>query len=388
MLRHLLSALIFLAGLQLYSQDITDYTRVSLITCGAGNDLYSTFGHTAIHIFNSKSGIDRMYNYGTFDFDTPNFYLKFAQGKLDYQLSVSTIDRFMRSYEYEGRWVYRQELNLTTADAEALYDFLENNALTENKGYRYDFFYDNCSTRPRDVFEKVLGERLKYVGVDRDTVATFREMIDLYLTNHHWSRLGIYLALGIPCDYKAGFREKMFLPDYLMAAFAEAQIEIDGELHDLVKSEGIILPENEAMRSAPTAGITWIFWIFFGICLLANLLGNPDRLRWFDITIFTIAGVLGILVALLWFATDHSATKWNMNLLWALPSWLYGAWLLIRKKTGSRFFKWHALILFFVVVSWMWIPQKLHPALVPVVLALMARSWAWQKKKFTDLKTA
>ncbi len=387
MLRYLLLAAICLAGLQLHSQNITEYTRVSLITCGAGNDLYSTFGHTAIHIYDSKSGIDRMYNYGTFDFDTPNFYFKFAQGKLNYQLSVSTIDRFMRGYVYEGRWVHRQELNLAEGDAEALFNFLENNALPENREYRYDFFYDNCSTRPRDVFEQVLGKRLVYGNADRDTIATFREMIDLYLTNHHWSRLGIYLALGIPCDYQAGYRQKMFLPDYLMAAFAEARIEIDGELVDFVKSEGIILPENPAVRSAPAAGITWIFWTFFGLCFLATLLGNPERFRWFDISFFTITGILGIFVALLWFATDHSATKWNMNLLWALPTWLYGAWLLIRKNTGGDFFKWHAIILFFVMVSWMWIPQKLHPAAIPIVLALMARSWAWQKKKFTDLKT-
>lgn len=366
-----------------YSQNLTETSRVSLITCGQGDDLYATFGHSAIHIFDSRLGIDKVYNYGTFDFDTPNFYVKFAQGKLNYQLAVTSFDRFIRAYEYEGRWVYRQDFDLTENEKTALYTFLETNALPENKDYKYDFFYDNCSTRIRDAFEKVLGKKLTYPTASQDTTATFRQMIDLYLTDHPWSDIGIDLALGVPCDKEADFREKMFLPDYLMTGFDEARVDRDGELVPIVSQAGFVLAENPEVQAA-TSGIQWIFWTLFILCAIATIFVNPQLLRWLDIFFFGIAGFLGIVVLLLWFATDHSATKLNLNVLWALPSWLYGAYLLILRKDGTIFFKVHATILFFVMISWPWIPQRLNPAMIPVVLALLARSWAWQKHRFLN----
>ena len=364
------------------SVPLSENARISLITCGPGGDLYSTFGHSAIHIYDTQAGIDKVYNYGTFDFDTPNFYTKFTQGKLNYTLAVSDFDRFIRTYQYEGRWVYRQDLRLTGEEKQAVYAFLENNALPENKDYKYDFFYDNCSTRIRDVFEDVLGKNLSYPDENRDTTATFRQLIDLYLTNHPWSDLGIDLALGFPCDYEAGFRQKMFLPDYLMAGMENAVVTRDGSAEALVGNHGLILPQHPELDTSETQSIAWIFWIFFGICFLSGIFWPAERMRWFDVTFFAIAGILGIFVLLLWFATDHTATKWNMNILWALPSWLYGAYILSRRKPISRFFKIHAIILFFVIISWMWIPQNLHVAAIPIVLALLVRSWAWQKKVF------
>ncbi len=359
-------------------------TRVALITCGPGDDLYAVFGHSAIQIYNPDQGIDRVYNYGTFDFDTPNFYLKFAQGRLEYALAVSTLDYFMATYYYEGRWVKRQWLNLETEEVEALYHFLEHNALPENRYYAYDFFYDNCSSRIRDVFEEVLGERLHYPNGDKDTTATFRQMIDLYLTAHPWSDLGIDLALGVPCDARAGFREKMFLPDYLMDAMGQALLLRDGEKSPFVAKTETLLEENPKLRSAEESSITWLFWCFFGFCLLASIFVSPERLRWFDFGFFLIIGLLSIAILLLWFATDHSATKWNMNILWALPTWLYAAYLILRKRTESSFFKYHSAVLFFVMIAWMWIPQSLNTAVIPLVLALITRCWSWQKQIFRN----
>jgi hypothetical protein len=371
---------VFSAGVQ--SQSLDDASRVSLITCGPGSDLYATFGHSAVQVYDARLGIDRVYNYGTFDFDTPNFYLKFAQGKLNYALSVTSFERFLRTYQYEGRWVYRQDLNLTEEEKNELFAFLENNALPENKDYKYDFFYDNCSTRIRDAMEQVLGEKLKYPDFNQDTTATFRQLIDLYLLNHPWSDIGIDLALGIPCDKRADFREKMFLPDYLKDRMGSATIsDSTGKARGIVLAEGFVLEETR-QGANDSESVTWIFWVLFFICAVTSVLGNPEKMRWFDIVFFTICGLLGIAVFLLWFATDHSATKWNMNNLWALPSWLYGAWLLLKKKPAGTFFKVHAIILFFVVLAWPWIPQSLSASMIPVVLALIARSWSWQKRKF------
>lgn len=378
----LVSFIQLVCALYAIGQPLTENAEVSLLTCGAGKDLYSTFGHSAIHIYDKTTGTDRVYNYGTFDFDTPNFYLKFARGKLLYSLNVTGFERFMYTYQREGRWVKRQIFDLTQSEKEALYAFLETNALPENRDYQYDFFYDNCSTRPRDVLEEVLGEKLRYPENPIDSIQTFRNLIDLSLTNHPWSDLGIDLALGAPCDKVASWREKMFLPDFLMYHLDVAQVIRNGESNPLVMQTNLVLAENTVITQQNSSGIMWIFWVLFVFAVLTSYLIHPKFLRWFDIIFFSSVGLLGIFIALLWFATDHSATKWNYNLLWALPSWIWAAILLIRKKPNYIFFKVHAIIMFAIFVFWIAIPQDFHAAVVPIVIALAARSWSWQISKF------
>ncbi|MFT5973816.1 MAG: hypothetical protein ACJAZC_001751 [Cryomorphaceae bacterium] len=371
----------------LSAQNVGEKTTVSLITCGSGNELYSTFGHSAIHIYDPSSGLDRIYNYGTFDFNTPNFYLKFCRGQLNYFLNVTDFNRFVGNYQHEGRWVHRQELNLSDDQKAEIYAFLENNALPENKFYKYDFFYDNCSTRLRDAFETLLGDSLVYPDASSDTTATFREMIDLYLLDLPWSDLGIDLALGMPCDKEADFREKMFLPDYLMANLGKAKIVRDGKMVPFVKKEGLVLAENPNLTKSVASPIMWVFWVLMIFCFVTGIFVHPKKLKWFDITFFMLVGIFGIVIALLWFATEHTATKWNLNLLWALPTWIWGAILLIRGKPSSKFFKVHATITFTIMVFWIAIPQSFHQAVIPIVLALAARSWSWQKRRFFIKKT-
>ncbi len=378
--------LLFLSNLS--AQNIGENTTVSLITCGSGNELYSTFGHSALHIHDPNTGLDRVYNYGTVDFDTPNFYVKFARGQLNYFLNVTDFNRFVRAYQYECRWVYRQELNLSTIQKAEIFAFLENNALPENKFYKYDFFYDNCSTRLRDAMEQLLGESLIYPDASADTTATFRELIDLYLVDLPWSDFGIDLALGMPCDKEADFREKMFLPDYLMANLGKAKVLRDGEMIPLVKKEGMVLAENPNLTKSDASPIMWIFWTLMIFCFITGIFIHPKKLKWFDIAFFTLVGILGIVITLLWFATEHTATKWNLNLLWALPTWIWGAILLMRNKPSSKFFKVHAIITFTIMVFWIVIPQSFHEAVIPIVLALAARSWSWQKRRFTIKKAA
>ncbi|MCZ4407599.1 DUF4105 domain-containing protein [Cryomorphaceae bacterium 1068] len=387
-IRRWLTILFLLLLNNLTAQNIGEKTSVSLITCGSGNELYSTFGHSALHIYDPTTGLDRVYNYGTFDFDTPNFYVKFCRGQLNYFLNVTDFNRFVGTYQYEGRWVYRQELNLTTNQKAEIFAFLENNASPQNKFYKYDFFYDNCSTRLRDVMERLLGESLVYPDVSTDTTATFRQMIDLYLIDLPWSDLGIDLALGMPCDEEADFREKMFLPDYLMANLGKAKVLRDGELMPLVKKEGLVLAENPNLTKSDASSILWIFWVLMIFCFITGIFIHPKKLKWFDIFFFILIGILGIVIALLWFATEHSATKWNLNLLWAAPSWIWGAILLVRNKPSSKFFKVHAIITFTIVVFWIVIPQSFHQAVIPIVLALAARSWSWQKRRFIIKKAA
>ena len=348
--------------------------------------MYSTFGHSAIQIADPGSGIDKVYNYGTFDFDTPNFYLKFARGKLEYILSVSNFERFVRSYHYEGRWVVRQEINLNQDRRQELFNLLEENAKAENRAYKYDFLYDNCSTRIRDIIEKTLGEELDYEEEIQKPDTTFRNFLDLYLTNHPWSDLGIDIALGAPCDKVASPREKMFLPDYLMSGLSSAVISNEHGTKPLLLPEQVILEENTNLIKRDEESISWMFWLLFTLIALISFFAGARRLIWFDRVYFFTLGVIGVLLFLLWFATDHTATKWNYNLLWALPTWIVAPFLL-NKNSAHGFFKTHAILMFALIVFWMLIPQNLHAITVPLILIAAMRSWAWNKHHFNRKKS-
>jgi len=385
MLRQILLIVFILIGLTGFGQNLSPNASVSLITCGPGNDLYATFGHSALHVNDPVSGVDKVYNYGTFDFNTPNFYMKFARGKLDYYLHVTDFRRFASTYVREGRWVYRQELNLSKEQIVKLYNLLEENAKPENRAYKYDFFYDNCSTRIRDILEKALGNKLKYPQTKAQPDTTFRQLIDIYLETHPWSDLGIDLALGAPCDKVASWREKMFLPDYLMKNMGKSDVLVDGKSLSLIKNENLVLPENPQIINHEKKNIGWLFWGAFVIIGLASIFIRTQALKWFDIILYSAIGILGILILLLWFATDHGATKWNFNILWALPSWLLAPYFLLR-SINSNFFKVHAMAMFALVVFWILIPQNLHAVTVPLILILGIRSWTWNKYFFQKAK--
>ncbi len=366
-----------------YSQELSPSAEVSLITCGSGDELYSTFGHSALRFLDRQTGLDRVYNYGTFDFDTPNFYLLFAQGKLNYFVTVSSFEDFVRSYQRENRWVYSQTLNLSGRQKEALFAFLETNLLPENRNYQYDFLYDNCSTRLRDALETALGDSLIYPETNTSAPAdtTFRNMLDLNLTQHPWSDLGIDLALGMPCDKVPDFRERMFLPDYLKNGFGKAALADGNVFQPLVTNGGYILLPNE-QGEEDQKSILWIFWVFCALVAAISIFGKAERWRWFDAVFFSLIGFLGIALFLLWFATDHSATKWNLNLLWASPSWLILAFQLVRNRLNLNLFKGHAIAMFAILVVWMLLPQNFHAAAAPLTLSLAFRAWSWQKFYF------
>lgn len=168
--------------------------RISLLTCDPGDELYSAFGHNAVRVLDNDTGRDIVFNYGTFDFDTPNFYLKFARGKLDYMLSVSTYEQFILHYQYLQRSVREQVLDLSPEQTLRTVQFLQENYEPQNRFYRYDFFFDNCATRIRDMVEMVLGDQLKWGETEASSGKTFRNLIDEYVYPMPWADFGIDLA--------------------------------------------------------------------------------------------------------------------------------------------------------------------------------------------------
>ena len=353
--------------------------QISLLTCDPGDEIYSVFGHSAIRIIDQETGEDIVYNYGTFDFNAPYFVVKFTQRTLDYMLSVTTFDRFIYEYQYFQRNVREQVLDLNEEQKLEIIKFLKINSLPENKFYRYDFFYDNCATRIRDLFEEVLGKQLKWNEIIEPEEKSFRDLIDEYVYPLPWYDLGIDLALGSVIDAKASERDKQFLPDYMEMAFDRASIEGDGPTRPLVKSQRVILEFPERNLSGSLFNPYLIMWLIAIIFMVITYLGYKRKRLFvgFDITLFGVLGLVGLLVAVLWFLTFHSQTKWNWNILWAFPGHLVLVYGLLKKNASAwvRKYLMFALIMAdAAVVFWILGWQSFHPSLIPIMLVIILRT--------------
>jgi len=199
--------------------------QISLLTCSPGEELYSTFGHTAVRVKNATIGSDIVFNYGTFEF-SPEFYTQFIQGKLLYYLSVEDYSNFILQYNYEKRSIVEQVLRIGCAEKQNLLNALYVNAQDQNRFYRYDFLFNNCTTRAGDIIAKHAGSPVVFKNILSEETPTFRDLIHHYLDSggQYWSKLGIDILLGAKLDKKVTNRQAMFLPDYLLKGFDSATV--------------------------------------------------------------------------------------------------------------------------------------------------------------------
>lgn len=355
------------------------FWEVSLLTADPGTELYSSFGHSAIRLREiGPDGRDLVFNFGTFDFDTPNFYGKFATGKLNYMLSVVPYDRFIIEYDYYKRGLREQVLDLNQEQKDFLLQHLDAQYAPERRFYKYDFFYNNCATKIRDAFDIAMGEQLVW----SDSVAeekTFRNLIDEFVLPLPWADFGIDLALGAVIDRPATELEKQFLPTYMEQAFANATILENGVSRPLVKQSRVLLeyPKEEAQQSLLNP--TVIFWFLVVLFAALTLYGfkKGKLMKGLDVALFGSVGILGLVVAFLWFFTDHSATAWNWNILWAFPGHLVLVWGLVARPNAT----WISSYLLFVMgatvmtlLFWIFGMQSFSPALIPILLLLLLRA--------------
>ena len=358
---------------------LSENAEISILTIGPGAELYDKFGHSAFRINDPATGQDVVFNYGVYDFDTPNFYTKFAQGKLLYQLGVSYYQPFFESYVAQNRWIKEQTLNLTVSEKQAISDFLWNNAEPENKKYKYDFFFDNCATKIRDVIQKVLGNKLEFKEDHIKEELTFRELIQQNLQANFWGSLGIDIALGAVIDRNAKPIEYQFLPDYVYEGAANAVINRNGASESLVK-QTTVLYEN---TPTPTANNFFLSPLFI-LGLLGLLIvfitfrdyRKNTRSRYLDTAIFFFTGLIGIFILLLWFATDHTATANNYNLLWAFPISIFLIVAIAKKRVSPKLKRYVLLLLLLLLlltIHWLTGVQVFAIGLLPILIALAVR---------------
>lgn len=342
--------------------------RVSLITCAAGNDLYSIFGHTAIRIYDSATQQDAFYNYGTFNFDDPNFYTKFIQGKLDYFLSVENGADFLQSYSNEGRTVFEQVLYLTTTQKTQLQQALQQNLQGDNKYYKYDFLFDNCTTRARDMLAKNTGLTYNYSLVAPST--TFRNMLYVYLDSGRasWSKLGIDILLGSKIDKPINTEQATFLPSYLMRSVDSFNIK-----NTYLQERNVYAPiqKNEPTGSnyLPLMVIgLWSFIVIFWANVPSKFL--QKMFTGYCYFVLLLTGIMGVLLLFMWFGTNHNACGDNYNLLWALPTNLIALFFIHKKTQGIKNYLIALLVInSLMVVLWFLLPQQFNIALFPFVFS-------------------
>jgi hypothetical protein len=353
-----------------------------LLTCAPGEELYSTFGHTALRVQDAAAGTDYVFNYGTFEFG-PDFYTKFIRGKLLYFLSVEDFDEFMYEYRLESRSVQEQVLQLSCDEKQKLYAALQVNAEEQNRYYKYDFLFDNCTTRAGNIVVKNTNTPVVFKNILPKNTPTFRDLIHSYLNAGHeyWSKLGIDILLGAKLDRKLTNREAMFLPDYLLKGFDAATV--NG--HPLAALPQTILQMPSPLKDKP---FFTPLLVFSGLLLIMVALSFIPlkwagvTLRVFDFIFFFALGLAGILLLFMWLGTDHKVCQNNYNLLWALPSNVAMAfWIHSRNPWIKKYFSlvfWLTLVL---ALFWFFLPQQMNNALIPVILLLIYRSWHLSKTK-------
>lgn len=346
--------------------------RISLLTCTPGEELYSTFGHSAYRVVDSNAVTDIVYNYGTFNFDDDGFYLKFVRGKLLYYVSAEYFADFKDLYQSTNRGITEQVLNLSAAEKITIRNFLNNNLKEENKYYKYDFFFDNCTTRLRDILKQHHDSSFCQKPV-MPAGSRFRQAIHQYLDKNgkDWSKLGIDILLGQPCDAVMKAEHMQFLPDNLMKS-------LDSSNHPMVvSSQNLYSISQENNKNHFFTPFVVFCLLFAFIFLLGFVKNNFVRvfLQGFDGIFFFTAGVLGIVLIFMWTVTDHQMCRNNFNLLWAWPTHAIIAFFLSSKKSWvKKYFKLTTIALAVVLLSWIFLPQQMNNGLIPVVLLLIYRS--------------
>ncbi|MEM8506373.1 MAG: DUF4105 domain-containing protein [Bacteroidota bacterium] len=368
-----------LSALVLRAQQIpqlSDQAQISVMTCGAGNELYSAFGHTAFRVQDSLLGLDIVYNYGTFDFDRPNFYLNFAKGKLIYSLSRTTFERFLFTYEYEKRWVKEQILDLTSEEVNLLFRFFENNYRPENRDYLYDPLFNNCSNIVAVIFQEQLGNGIQFNDDHLERQSTFRQLVREFLPTNSWGAFGIELAFGAVTDRTTEVPEQMFAPYYALYQLRHTTKNGD----PIVKRERKILdyPEPSARGTFVTSPLFWFSLLFLFVLVITFLdKKHGTRHKWLDFTLFLVSGLAGTSILLLWLATDHVVTQGNFNFLWLLPSNAVVAFFLFGNSDNIPWLGRYLWIVLgglgSILVLWIFKIQVLSPLNILLMLILVVR---------------
>ena len=355
--------------------DPMDSVEVSLITCSPHEEIYSLYGHSALrwhdlHKEGPTAGQDHVFNWGLFNFNKPFFILRFVFGLTDYELGVIEYEYFIPYYKKWGCLITEQVINLTNDEKRNLQKALADNLKPENKVYRYNYFYDNCSTRPRDITERSLNGKIQWAERDEYT-PTFREIVRECNRNHDWSRFGNDILLGLKADFKTARTEQEFLPMNLMQDMALAQVYANGEYRPLVKEHRTIAPAGIQMIEpdwilSPTE--VAIIIVMVALCIMLVEWKQRKRFIWWDVTLMVVEGLIGLLLTVMIFS-QHPTTSINLNILLFNPLPLFFIPSVIKGR--NTWFKVLAVMIVLYALGGIW--QSYPEGIWSLALCLLSR---------------
>ncbi len=322
-----------------------DSVEFSLLTCQPHDEVYSLYGHTAIRYHELRpGGLDWAFNYGVFDFKKPHFVARFVFGLTDYELGAYPYKYFVKEYRRFGSMVTEQVLNLTDEEKMALHDALAINLRPENKIYRYNYFYNNCTTKARDIIESCINGKVEYAGRE-DYTPSYRDMVHSMTRNNPWSRFGNDLLLGIKADWKTDLRQQEFLPGNLLYDFDHAQIYSNGSYRPLIKERRIAVPAGvqiieSGFPLSPLACAAILLAV--GIVIFFVEWRKKRVFVLWDVLLMMTTGTIGIVLTLMLFS-QHPTVSLNLQIILCNPlPWLF-LWPVIRGRE-TRYWKITAIL--------------------------------------------
>ena len=362
--------LLLFTGFTALAQNDSCRLRISVLTCAPGDELYSLFGHSAIRVTDSSRYSDIVFNYGTFDFTDPDFYMKFVKGRMDFFVSAEAYNDFIQSYQAEQRSVVEQELNLSCEEKIRLFTALKENLLPQNRFYKYDILFDNCTTRIGDLLRKYISG----FTVDKPLTppgTTYRNLLHNYLNEggSPWSKLGIDILLGSNLDKKISIRQSMFLPKYTEKAIDSATA--NGHAH-MATGKKILFDapplSDKRGKYLPLIVMTVVLLVVVALSRVKKT-AVKTCLRIVDSLLLYLTGLTGILLVFLWLAREDILCRNNYNLFWALPTNFIAAFFIWKKPVWIRkYFLYAGFLQIGLLLFWFVLPQQLNIALIPVVV--------------------
>lgn len=354
---------------------------ISMVTIGPYDpELWSSWGHSVIRVYDPHQNIDWSYDYGRFSFEQTNFYWNYALGKTYYSIGKSErYPAYVNLWRKRNRSVIEQVMNFTPEEVQKAFDILERNNQPENREYLYNYVYDNCATRLIDLVDLTLPGQVTFDETFMKEDLTIRDLMDEGLEFQPWGDLVIDLFLGSQIDHVANHQEHLMMPDYVRQSLAKSTINRNGNTVPLVRNERIVYqakPENLAN------GILTPFNVFVLLFFVVGFITNRNfktlrRTKWIDYVLFSLVGFLGLICAFLWFGTEH-LSKYNWNLLWAIPFHLPAIWMTRKEKYQPfliRYFRFTGVLYGLTLLFWVILPQPLHQSLIPLVLLLTLRAF-------------
>ncbi len=356
-----------------------DSVEISLLTCQPHDEIYSLYGHTAIRYHDlRKGGLDIAFNYGVFDYRKPLFALRFVFGLTDYELGAYPYRLFQEEYRRFGSMVTEQVINLTDEEKAALQQALAINMQDENRIYRYNYFYNNCTTKARDIIEQCIAGKVEYA--EREGYApTYREMVHEMTRNNPWAAFGNDLLLGIKADQPTNRQQQEFLPYNLMYDFDHAQIYTNGTYRPLVKERKLAVPAGvQVVKSGfPLAPTTCAIILTLIAAVLTYLQIRSKQLyRWWDCLLILTVGTIGIVIFLMLFS-QHPTVSLNLQIILLNPLPWFFMWKVIKGRP-TRYWSITAVLCLLFLIGGLF--QHYAAGIWSLALCLLMQCWLHLKK--------